>query len=65
MPLHGENLSRDLSSLIWYSTTKVMSGLTYRGSTIIPVKPVVFIVAHKDKNSNWQEANQLALYKCD
>ena len=43
----------------------MMSGLTYRGRTIIPGKPVVFIVAHKDKNSNWQEGKQLALYKCD
>ena len=65
LPLHGANLSSDLSSLICYSTTNVMSGLTYRGSTIILGEPVVFILAHKDKNSNWQEANQLAFYKCD
>ena len=36
----------------------------YKGNTITG-KPVVLIVAHKVKNPNWPEANQLAIYKHD
>ena len=28
-------------------------------------KPIVIIAAHKVKNLNWPEANQLAIYKRD
>lgn len=35
-----------------------------RGNTITG-KPVIFIVAHTIKNSNWPQADQLPVYKGD